>query len=84
MLFNIYTLLSFINLLSNRGKNVYPQDLEWATQSAHSLVRPGSCVAFPHKRENENESESIIILAEVRRELSAAEREFVTSDIKQV
>lgn len=67
-----------------RGKNVYPQDLEWAAQSAHSLVRPGSCVAFAHKKESENEIDSIIILAEVRRELSSAEREFVTNDIKQV
>ena len=47
-------------------------------QTSHSLVRPGSCVAFTHG------TDSIVLLAEVRRELSPSERSFVTTDIKQV
>jgi len=44
------------------GKNYYPQDIETSAVTAHSALRPGHCAAF------ENNSDQLIIVAEIERE----------------
>ncbi|MCP3140915.1 MupA/Atu3671 family FMN-dependent luciferase-like monooxygenase [Pyxidicoccus xibeiensis] len=50
------------DLLIIRGRNLYPQDLELATERAHRAVRPGCCAAFSVDVEGE---ERLVVAAEV-------------------
>lgn len=50
------------DLIIIRGKNLYPHDIEYATECAHSAIRPGSSAAFSITNENE---ERLIIVSEI-------------------
>lgn len=45
------------------GRNYYPQDIEYATQQSHSLIKPAGCVAFSFK---DGDEEAICIVAEIQ------------------
>lgn len=45
------------------GRNYYPQDIEYATQQSHSLVKSAGCVAFSFKN---GEEEAVCIVAEIQ------------------
>lgn len=45
-----------------RGRNLYPQDIEFAAQQAHPTIRPGCCAAFSLQGESE---EKLAVAAEV-------------------
>ncbi len=52
------------DLIILRGRNYYPQDLEWTAEASHPALRPGCCAAFSIEREGE---ERLVILQEVDR-----------------
>jgi hypothetical protein len=62
------------------GKTIYPQDIEWIIQTAHTLVRPSCCAAFV----TEEKDGHIVIVAEVRRDLLLHEQQAVETAIRQV
>ncbi|MFZ1007691.1 MAG: amino acid adenylation domain-containing protein, partial [Candidatus Sulfotelmatobacter sp.] len=50
------------DLIIIRGRNLYPQDIEFTVQIAHTAVRPGSCAAFAVETDG---AEKLVIVAEV-------------------
>ncbi|MFP5284484.1 MAG: AMP-binding protein, partial [Thermoanaerobaculia bacterium] len=52
------------DLIILRGRNHYPQDLEWTAEASHPTVRPGCAAAFSVDREGE---ERLVLLCEVER-----------------
>jgi len=50
------------DLIIVRGRNIYPQDLELVTETAHAAVRPGCVAAFAVDRDGE---EHVVIVAEL-------------------
>jgi len=51
------------DLIIIRGRNYYPQDIEFLVENAHPEIRPGCSAAFSIE---ENQEEKLIIVAEVR------------------
>ena len=49
-----------------RGRNVYPQDVEWAAERSHAALRPGGAAAFSVNVAGE---ERLAIVLEVERRL---------------
>src|SRR5205807_6435887 len=47
-----------------RGRNHYPQDIEWTAEGTHDAVRTGGCVAFSIDHQDD---EKLIIVAEINR-----------------
>ncbi|HYO12608.1 MAG TPA: amino acid adenylation domain-containing protein, partial [Thermoanaerobaculia bacterium] len=52
------------DLIILRGRNHYPQDLEWTAEASHPALRPGCAAAFSVDREGE---ERLVLLCEVER-----------------
>ena len=52
------------DLIIIRGRNYYPQDIEWTVERAHIALRPGGCAAFTVEAEHE---EKLVIVQEVSR-----------------
>lgn len=62
-----------------RGRNHYPQDIEWTTDRAHSLLRPAGVAAFAVRHEGE---ELLCLVAEVDRRFSERDEEEVLAAIR--
>ena len=64
-----------------RGRNHYPQDIEWAVQSSNPALRPGHCAAFSVSIES---IERLVIVQEVERQsLRSLDSEAIMSTIRQ-
>jgi acyl-CoA synthetase (AMP-forming)/AMP-acid ligase II len=50
------------DLVIIRGKNHYPQDIEWTVEKSDPLIRPGCCAAFSV---DINDKEHLVVVAEV-------------------
>ncbi len=53
------------DLIIIRGRNYYPQDLEFVVENVHQAIRPGCSAAFSIE---EDEQEKLVIVAEVRQQ----------------
>jgi amino acid adenylation domain-containing protein len=53
------------DLIILRGRNLYPQDVEWCAEQSHAALRPGFSAAFRTDFEGE---ERLVVAAEIRRE----------------
>jgi amino acid adenylation domain-containing protein len=49
------------DLIIVRGRNYYPQDLEWSASAAHPVIRPGYAAAFAQRR---SQAECAILVCE--------------------
>lgn len=54
------------DLIIVKGRNIYPQDIEWLAESAHEAIRASGCAAFSDEAEDERE-DRIVIVCEVKR-----------------
>ncbi len=52
------------DLIILRGRNLYPQDIEWTAERSHPAIRPGSCAAFSVDHRGE---ECLVIVGELER-----------------
>jgi acyl transferase domain-containing protein/acyl-CoA synthetase (AMP-forming)/AMP-acid ligase II/acyl carrier protein len=72
------------DLIIIRGRNHYPQDLEWSVERSHPAIRPGCGAAFSIEEGGE---ERLVLVAEVDRRLSdpsqAAARDEIAARIVQ-
>lgn len=68
------------DLILVNGRNVWPQDLEWAVEQQIQGVRPGDVVAFSV---DEREAERIVLLVQCR-EAQAASREALRRRVAEV
>ena len=66
------------DLIILRGRNHYPQDLEWTAEASHPALRPGCAAAFSVDREGE---ERLVLLCEVER--SAADPAGVAEAVRR-
>lgn len=46
-----------------RGRNIYPQDVEWAVEASHPGLQPGACAAFSIDHDNE---EQLVVVQELK------------------
>jgi acyl-CoA synthetase (AMP-forming)/AMP-acid ligase II len=58
-------------LIVIHGRNIHPQDLEFAAELAHPAVRLGGCAAFAVN--NDGDEESAVVIAEVDGEPDTSE-----------
>jgi amino acid adenylation domain-containing protein len=61
-----------------RGKNVYPQDVEWAAESSHQALRAGGVAAFSIDSGGE---ERLVIVVEVERRLKGGAAEEIIAAV---
>ncbi len=67
------------DLIILRGRNYYPQHIEYTSENAHPAFRAGSVAAFSVDIDNE---ERLIIIQEVKNEANKSERESMINLIK--
>ncbi|MFC1878645.1 fatty acyl-AMP ligase [Chloroflexota bacterium] len=60
---DLYVTGRFKDLIIVRGRNYYPQDVEFTVQNSHPVMRPGACAAFSFKK---NGQEQLVVIQEVR------------------
>ncbi len=60
------------DLIILRGRNHYPQDLEWTSEESHSALRPGCSAAFSLEAES---GEQLVLVHEVRRNFVKTEED---------
>jgi amino acid adenylation domain-containing protein len=63
-----------------RGRNVYPQDVEWAAESCHSALRAGGAGAFAIEASGE---ERLAIVLEVERRLQSGAAEEIFAAVRR-
>ncbi len=63
-----------------RGKNVYPQDVEWAAESCHSALRASGAAAFSVEADGE---ERLVVVLEVERRLKGDFAEEVIAAVRR-
>ncbi|MEO0851287.1 MAG: fatty acyl-AMP ligase, partial [Pseudomonadota bacterium] len=68
------------DLIIINGRNIWPQDIEWATETVNS-VRQGGVAAFSI---DDGSGERIVVVAECRGGLSDEQRDGLRRDIAQV
>ncbi|MEL6789998.1 MAG: fatty acyl-AMP ligase [Pseudomonadota bacterium] len=68
------------DLIIINGRNIWPQDIEWATETVES-VRQGGVAAFSI---DDGSGERIVVVAECRGGLTTEQREGLRRDIAQV
>jgi acyl-CoA synthetase (AMP-forming)/AMP-acid ligase II len=56
------------DLIIVRGRNIYPQDIEFTSQSAHPALRKGACAAFSVPADD---GERLVVVQEVKRDQDA-------------
>ncbi len=63
------------DLIIIRGRNIYPQDVEWGAELAHPALRRGCSAAFVQEAESDQGGERLVVVQEIdrRRESAAAE-----------
>ncbi|HEX8352282.1 MAG TPA: AMP-binding protein, partial [Pyrinomonadaceae bacterium] len=66
------------DLIVVRGRNLYPQDIEYTVESRHPSLRPGCGAAFSVTVGDE---ERVVVVQEVDRRLEGAEADAVVVDI---
>ena len=62
------------DLIIIRGRNYYPQDLEFVVENVHDAIRPGCSAAFSIE---EDEQEKLVIVAELRQQKNLPLEEIV-------
>ena len=60
------------DLIIIRGRNLYPQDIEYTAGTAHAALGPDACAAFALPPGDHEDSEQLVIVCEVARERLAA------------
>jgi amino acid adenylation domain-containing protein len=68
------------DLIITRGRNVYPQDVEWTVERSHPALRPEGSAAFTVEVESE---ESLVVVAEVDRQGKDHDFEAVTAAVRR-
>jgi acyl transferase domain-containing protein/acyl-CoA synthetase (AMP-forming)/AMP-acid ligase II/acyl carrier protein len=68
------------DLIIIRGRNIYPQDVEWTVEHCHPNVRQSGCAAFSI---TVAEEERLVIVQEVERARTPEEAEEVVQTIRQ-
>ncbi len=68
------------DLIIIRGRNYYPQDIEASVETAHSLLRPGSTVAFAIEKAN---TECLVIVTEIKSNLAHDDVNEIFNAIRQ-
>ena len=68
------------DLIILRGRNVYPQDIEWTSERCHPALSAGGAAAFAI---DVNGEERIAIVQEIKRHSDGAETEEVIAAIRQ-
>ncbi len=68
------------DLIIIRGRNHYPQDIEWTAEQSHPTLRQGASAAFPVEVAGE---ERLVIVAEVKRHFKNSLLKQVTDAIRQ-
>ena len=63
-----------------RGRNVYPQDIEWTAERCHPALSAGGAAAFAI---DVNGEERLAIVQEIKRHSDGAETEEVIAAIRQ-
>jgi fatty-acyl-CoA synthase len=54
------------DLIILNGRNIWPQDLEWAAEDGISDLRRGDVAAFPIENASEEDAERIVVLVQCR------------------
>src|SRR5579875_1503293 len=67
------------DLIIARGRNLYPQDLEYVTERAHASLKPGSGAAFSITVEGD---ENVVIVQEVERRPADFDADTVAQQIR--
>jgi len=67
------------DLIIVRGRNFYPQDIEYTVEGCHSSLRPGCGAAFSIAVENE---ERVVVVQEIDRRLAESDAEVVIETIR--
>jgi acyl-CoA synthetase (AMP-forming)/AMP-acid ligase II len=60
---DLYVTGRYKDLIIVRGRNYYPQDVEFTVQNSHQVMRPGACAAFSIKKGGQ---EQLVVVQEVR------------------
>ena len=68
------------DLIIIRGRNYYPQDIEFTVEKSHPNLRPGCGAAFSIDYEN---NEQLVIVQEVRQQVDEAESNEIMATIRQ-
>ncbi|MEW6735066.1 MAG: amino acid adenylation domain-containing protein, partial [Acidobacteriota bacterium] len=63
-----------------RGRNYYPQDIEWTVEHSHSSLRQGCCAAFSI---DIRDQERLVVVAEVERSAKELDIENIVSTIRE-
>jgi amino acid adenylation domain-containing protein len=77
------------DLIISKGRNIYPQDIEWLAESAHEAIRASRCAAFSERTE-EGSEDRIAVVCEIKRnslrrdlkEAAETVRERVSSELE--
>ncbi|HEY0171708.1 MAG TPA: amino acid adenylation domain-containing protein, partial [Pyrinomonadaceae bacterium] len=67
------------DLIIVRGRNLYPQDIEYSVESCHPSLRPGCGAAFSITVGDE---ERVVVVQEVDRRIEGAEAEAIIADVR--
>ena len=68
------------DLIIIRGRNVYPQDIEWSVSCAHEALRHGAAAAFSVEIEGQ---ERPVLVCEVERSTRSLPIDLIVMDIRQ-
>jgi amino acid adenylation domain-containing protein len=68
------------DLIILRGRNIYPQDVEWAAEASHPLLRAGGAAAFAVEADGE---ERLAVVIEIERRLPAGSADEVLTAVRR-
>ena len=63
------------DLIIIRGRNIYPQDVEWGAELAHPALRRGCGAAFVRQSQGNEASEQLVVVQEIDRRAEGAATE---------
>ncbi|MCA9708989.1 MAG: amino acid adenylation domain-containing protein, partial [Myxococcales bacterium] len=67
------------DLIIVRGRNHYPQDLEWTAEASHRALRAGCSAAFTAEDDGE---ERLVVVCEAKRELASVDTDEVAAAVR--